>query len=279
MANLGRMTTANRGAEVLAFCEGMLYAGAFMSAHISVYDPQQPCSFGTETGNNPRDIGPIQYEQNRVSSMEVGPDCNLWIASAPQNCLYGGALTRLLPEPMQTTVWRDIITDQSVTSLAMDPKHELVWAGTEIDGGPGTVPRATEAVLFAFHPYLEEKVFECVPLPGEPGLAALELGSDWLVYGAARDTPEMFVFDPESRTVVARGRLPDRIRPEAMQLGKDGCVYGMAQETFFRIHPRSHRVETLGRCHGATYGLALIGTDVYFARGPVLCVGHLPAGR
>lgn len=76
--------------------------------------------------------------------------------------------------------------------------------------------------------------------------------------------------------MVSRLQLPGRVQMEALQLGEDGALYGMADDSFFRLPPGGQSVEVLGRYPGATRGFALIGRDIYFGRGPTLCVGHLP---
>jgi len=275
IVGLGQPTQATGEVYSYAHLDGVLYMAAYGAVCITVYDPREPWNFGTEPGSNPRDLGPLGEEQNRPHSFEVGPDGDLWVASRPAYGKWGGALTRLLPSTLERTIWRDIVPDQSVISLAADPERGLLWVGTDIGGGRGTQPRATEAVLFAFDPATEQKVFECVPLPGEYGIMALAMGSDGLLYGAAHETPDLFVFDPQSREVLRRLALPGRVQMEALEVGEDGALYGMAEESFFRIPPGGEAVEVLGSYPGATRGFALIGTDVYFGAGPVLCVGRL----
>ncbi len=275
MENLGQPTRATGEIYAITHFDGVVYLAAYGSVYMTVYDPREPWNFGTEPDCNPRDIGPLGYEQNRPHSIQPGPDGNIWIASRPEYGKWGGALSRLVPGTLERTVWRDLVSDQSVISLAMDAEGGLIWVGTDIGGGRGTQPRATEAVLFAFDPATEQKVFECVPLPGEYGIMALEMGSNGIIYGAAHESGEMFVFDPERREVVARMTLPGRVQMEALQVGENGWMYGMAGESFFRISPEDHTVEVLGSYPGANRGFALIGSDIYFGKGPVLCVGHV----
>jgi hypothetical protein len=275
MRNLGQPTQATGEVYSYAHLDGVLYMAAYGSVCVTVYDPRLPWDFGAEPGCNPRDLGPLGYEQNRPHSMQPGPDGNIWIASRPAYGKWGGALTRLMLGTLERTVWRDIVPDQSVISLAMDAERGLIWAGTDIGGGRGTQPRATEAVLFAFDPLAEEKVFECVPLPGEYGIMALETGSNGLIYGAAHESDEMFVFDPARREVIARMTAPGRVRMEALQVGEDGWMYGMAGESFFRISPEDNSVQVLGSYPGANRGFAGIGRDIYFGKGPTLCVAHM----
>jgi len=275
--DFGRPTQATGEVYAFTHLDGVVYMAAYGSVCITVYDPRESWDFGTEPGSNPRDLGPLGEDQNRPHSMEAGPDGKIWIASRPSYGNWGGALSRLVPGSLEKTIWRDIVPDHSVISLAMDPERGLIWAGTDIGGGRGTRPKPTaiEAVLFAFDPATEQKVFECVPLPGEYGIMALAMGGDGLIYGAAHETPDIFVFDPARREVVGRLQAPGRVLMEALQLGDDGCVYGMAREGFFRIPPGGETVEMLGSYPGATRGFALIGRDIYFGAGPTLVVGHV----
>jgi len=73
----------------------------------------------------------------------------------------------------------------------------------------------------------------------------------------------------------ARLQAPDQVRMEALQVGDDGYLHAMAGESFFRTDPADHGLETPGSYPGANRGFALIGRDIYFGKGPTLCVGHL----
>ncbi len=74
-----------------------------------------------------------------------------------------------------------------------------------IRGGNGTQPRAKEAALFLWDTAKRRKVFECVPVPGEPDIWNLAAGNDGLVYGTAGQT--LFAFDPETRAMVRNTTL------------------------------------------------------------------------
>jgi len=272
--NLGRLVAANGEVYSFAPLDDKLYIAAYTGTTLSVYDPTKPIDFGPEADNNPIDLGQLGEQQNRPTSMQPGFDGNIWIASRPTYGTWGGALSRLKPGSFEKTIWRNIVPDQSVITLAMDEKRGLIWCTTDIGGGGGTTPKAEEAVLFAFDVEAEEKVFECVPVPGAYGIAALEMGSDGMLYGAAKAT--IFVFDPRQREVVTTLEAPGNVHMEALQVGDDGWMYGMAGQSFFRISPDDHTLEVLGNYPGASCGFALVGRDIYFGKGPMLCVGHLP---
>jgi len=275
LTNLGRCSEA--GGEVYSFAhlDGKLYISAYGAVHRSVYDPGRPYHFGADPRDNPRALGRLGHEQNRPHSTEPGFDGNIWIASRPAYGKYGGALSRLAPGTYATTVWRNLIPEQSIIALAMDPAQGLIWCGTDIGGGRGTKPRAREAVLFAFDPKRETVAWQCVPCAKAHGVTALALGSNGLLYGARDDAPEMFVFDTTRRQVAARLQVPGTVHMEALQLGDDRCLYGMAGDTFFRIRPEDHAVVVLGRCPGATRGFALVGRTIYFAKGRTMMAGHI----
>ncbi len=274
LVNLGQGVNATGEVYSFARLDGKLYIAAYPGAALSVYDPSKPYNFGADPQvNNPVDLGRLGEEQNRPTSMEVGFDGNIWIASRPAYGTWGGALSRLQPDTFKKTIWRNIVPDQSVVSLAMDPAQGLVWAATDIRGGGGTTPKAKEAVLFAFDVNREEKVFECVPVPGVTCIAALQMGSDGLLYGSAGSI--VFIFDPRARKLVRTVEVPGAVHMEALQVGDDGWLYGMGGDSFFRISPTDHHVEILGSYPGATCGFALVGRDIYFGAGVKLCVGHL----
>jgi hypothetical protein len=275
LTNLGRCSEATGEIYSFAHHEGKLYLSAYGSVHRSVYDPTKAYHFGKQPTDNPRALGSIGHEQNRPHSTEVGFDGNIWTASRPAYGKYGGALSRLTPDTDATKVWRDLVPDQSLISLAMDAEQGLVWCGTDIGGGRGTKPKAAEAVLFAFDPGTETVVFTCVPFPDAHGITALAFGSNGLLYCARDDGSDVAVFDTVQRRVIARLKAPGTVRMEALQLGDDGVLYGMAGDTFFRIAPKDHTVTVLGSYPGATRGFALVGKTIFFAEGHTLMAARI----
>ena len=275
LTNLGRCSAASGEVYSFAHLNGKLYIAAYGAAHRSVYDPDRSYHFGSDPIDNPRALGPVGHEQNRPHSTEPGFDGNIWTASRPAYGKYGGALSRMVPGTHVTTVWRNLIPEQSIIALAMDAVQGLIWCGTDIGGGRGTKPKAREAVLFAFDPKKEEVVWQCVPCANAHGITALAMGSNGLLYGARDDAPELFIFDTQRRQVLARLHVSGIVHMEALQLGNDRCLYGMAGDTFFRLRPEDHDVVVLGRCSGATRGFALVDQTVYFAKGRTLMAGHI----
>ena len=73
--------------------------------------------------------------------------------------------------------------------------------GTTINGGSGTRPRVSQAVLFLWDYEREEKVWEGTLDRRISAINALVVGEDGLLYGTALgdEGPVLFAFDPVSR--------------------------------------------------------------------------------
>jgi outer membrane protein assembly factor BamB len=273
MTDLERVV--NTDGEVYSFShyQGKLYTAAYTHGTLSVYDPTKPFSMGTTPESNPIDLGHLGNGQDRPQAMKVGFDGSIWIASFPDYGKLGGALNRLTPGTWEKKMWEGLVPDQAPISLAMDEVHKLIWSGTTVGGGGGAVSTAKEAVLFAFDPATAKKVFECVPVPGVGSIQALVMAGNKMLYGAAGDT--LFVFDPVQRKVTATLAAPGSVQMDALQNGNDGWVYGMGGESFFRVNPADNSLQVLGSYAGASAGFAVMGRDIYFGKGPILCVGHV----
>jgi len=59
-----------------------------------------------------------------------------------------------------------VITNQSIVSLAWEPRSGLIFGGSGNYGGGGTTSVEKEAKFFAFDPKKRQKVFETALAPG-----------------------------------------------------------------------------------------------------------------
>ena len=253
-----------------------LYVGAYGAANLSVYDTTAEVNFPT----NPDNFGTIGSNQNRPHSMDV-LGLNLWVGTRPDNGLLGGAISKVVLSSQAITAYRftgtpahdsgGAIADHSVISVAADSVRTRVWCGTDIKGGASVTPTATDAKLFSFDPSLAQVDYSGTPMVGVDSINALCVANDTdVLYVASGDSTACVVFDMATETVTTTITLPDICRTNAMQLHTvDNHVYGMADQTFFRIVPTTHAVETLGTTTGADRGFALIpGRDeMYYSDG------------
>lgn len=224
--------------ESVASVNGKLYIGTYGNARVHEYDPTAPW-----TSTNPRRVAElVSHGQDRPFAM-VGVDAlsKLYVGSVPDYGSLSGALTVYDVATRQSQVFKDIVHNQGVVSLAY--KDGLIYGGTTIYGGLGTSgPSETEGKLFIFDTATNAKLFEIVPVPGRKVVSGLLAGPDGMIWGVAEDT--IFKLDPQTRQIVYTGAKLGRYGTSTvwvdafLELGKDGNVYGTnRQKTLFMIKP------------------------------------------
>jgi hypothetical protein len=144
--------------------------------------------------------------------------------------------------------------------------------GTSISGGSGTQPRVSQAQLFLWDFRRELKLWEGTldrPVSAFNALLALPSGQ-LLGTVVGGDKPELFVFDPASRTFVRRMDTPPGTPLDlGLQIGPDGAVYGFTSQRIYRLDPQNWNLAEIS--HG-TYAVAgpIIGSEIYYSVGPRL---------
>src|ERR1035441_10916293 len=87
----------------------------------------------------------------RPRGMIRGPGGLIYIGSEPPYGQLGGALGVWDPRQNKTIEnYRNLITNQSIVSLAYEPKSGLIFGGSAVWGGGGTRATEKEARVFAF---------------------------------------------------------------------------------------------------------------------------------
>ncbi|MFH1921100.1 MAG: hypothetical protein ABIP48_14625 [Planctomycetota bacterium] len=269
LVDLGQCSDASGEAYSMASLDGKIYISAYGSAHLSVYDPAKPYRFGHEPDANPRGLGRIDDISCRPRSTLAGPLGRVWLASIPDYGRWGGPLSSYDPATGEKKAYYRIFGDGSCYTLAHLEREGLIAVGTSISGGSGTQAKVDQAVLFLWDYKAEEKAWEGTMDRPISAFNALVVGSDGRLYGTVHGgkTPEIFVFDPQSREFTDRLALPDGAPLDlGLQNGPDGKVYGFTSHTIYRLDPASPAVEEVVRQNGA-FGIAgpILGDDVYFA--------------
>ena len=162
----------------------------------------------------------------------------LVIGTVPKYGYLGGALVIFDLESGEREVYWNVVDQQSVT--AVTSKDGLIYGGTNVWGGLGVDPTATEAKLFAWDIANKEKVFEIVPVPGKRAITDLIAAPDGNIWGVAEGT--LFIFDPVTRQIIHTQKLATLTynsavwRDAQLQIGTDGNVYGVLNKEFFVIN-------------------------------------------
>ncbi|WBQ07756.1 hypothetical protein [Kribbella sp. CA-293567] len=233
-----------------------LYVGIYPYGRLSAWDPNQP-----ESPTNPRVLFSLVDSdlQNRPVSVVPAGD-RVYLGTTPAYGEYGGALTVYTISTGTVAVHRNIVADQTIASVL--PVGSAVWAGSSIESGQGTEPRATEAHLVKVDPATGAVTKDVVPVPGAISITELSLGSDGNVWGLADGT--VFVADPTTGEVIRRIPVFNARTGAAdgAMSWRDGYLYSVAGGRLFMIDSLSG-ANTVLRDRGL-YRLTQAPTGLYY---------------
>ena len=277
LTNLGKASIATGEVYSMGALDGKLYLCSYPEARLSVYDPSKPLRFGDNEDANPRDLGPMGGELYRPRAMVTGPHGNVYIGGYPDYGLLGGAVSVYDPKKNEKRVYRHVVQNQSIASLAYIDKSDLIAAGSSVRGGTGTRAVEKEAKLILWDPKEEKKVLEIVPVPKVKTILSLAVAVDGMLYGIT-DNEKVFVFDPERREVKKILDLGFKEPGEvSLQLGPDLKLYGLAKEAIFSIDPRNDQVSLVAKPAVPIHsGMAMLGRKIYFGSGAHLWEFEIP---
>ena len=274
--NLGKASMADGEVYSMGTVDGKLYFCSYPEARLSVFDPNKPLRFGASGDANPRDLGPMGGELYRPRAMVAGPHGNVYIGGYPDYGLLGGAISVFDAKKNEKRVYRNIIQNQSIASLAYIDKLDLMAAGGSVRGGTGTRAVEKEARLILWDPKDEKKIFEIVPVSEAKTILSLA-AADGMLYGIT-DNEKVFVFDPEKKEikkVLALGfKEPGEV---SLQLGPDSRLYGLAKEAIFLIDPRNDQISLVAKPTVPIHsGMAILGRKIFFGSGANLWEFEIP---
>jgi streptogramin lyase len=281
LIDLGPCSLSAGEAYSMANLDGKMYLSSYPAARLSVYDPSQGYRFGEAPGDNPRDLGRIDDISYRPRSTLAGPLGRVWLASIPDYGRWGGPLSYYDPRTGEKKAYYRIVGDGSCYTLAHLEAQELIAVGTSTSGGSGTQPKVEQAVLFLWDYRDEKKVWEGTLDRPVSVINALLAGPDGRLYGTVRGgdvPPELFVFDPGSRTFTHRIALPEGGPLDlGLQNGPDGQIYGFTSSCLYRLDPATLKVEEVMRLggDGRTIAGPIRGDSIYFAQGHRLMAAKL----
>ncbi len=277
IVNLGKASHATGEIYSMASYDGKLYLCSYPEARLSIYDPKKPLRFGDQEDSNPRDLGPMGGELYRPRTMVTGPHGNVYIGGYPDYGLLGGAIGVYDPKKNEKRVYRHIVQNQSIASLAYIDKLDLIAAGSSVRGGTGTHAVEKEAKLMLWDPKEEKKIFEMTPVPEAKTILSLAVTVDGMLYGIT-DHEKVFIFDPEKREVKKIFDLGFKAPREiSLQLGPDLRLYGLAKEAIFFIDPVNGEVSLVVKPSVPIHsGMAILGQKIYFGSGANLYEFEIP---
>jgi len=169
--------------------------------------------------------------------MIYGPGGLIYVGSEPPYGQLGGAIGVWDPTQNRTIEnYRHVITNQSIVSLAWEPKSGLIFGGSGNYGGGGTTSVEKEAKFFAFDPKKRQKVFETALAPGARNYSAT-FAANGKVFTTVGD--KLFVFDPGSRKVLQTVQLTGAQVEISLGQLPDGRLVGLTSGSVYVLDPES----------------------------------------
>jgi hypothetical protein len=274
LVDLGKASSAGGEAYSMANLAGKIYISAYTGATLSVYDPAKPYAFGNTEDSNPRDLGRMDKISYRPRSTLAGPLGRVWVASVPDYGMWGGPLSWYDPATGEKKAYYDIVGDASCYTLAYLAAPDIIAVGTTIQGGSGTTPKVSQAVLFLWDYRNEKKAWEgTLDRPVESFNALLALPNGKLLGTVTgSEKPELFLFNPETKAFEKRAGLPAGAPLDlGLTLGPDGQAYGFTKSCLYRLNPDTLEVtEFLREEDGFDIAGPILGNDIYYGKGPAL---------
>jgi hypothetical protein len=265
--------------DILALPSGGLLQSSYTHAALDWFDPTAPLQKGT----NPKSVAKLStHDQERIHKLTFGPDGNVYFGTIPTKGKLGGVLGRYTPGDHSVTVWRDLLTDESLMDTAPVPETGEVFAAGSTRGGTSAIPSKTEAHALLWNCAEEVVSWTGEPVPGASEyLRAVRVDSGRIVGLAwtSRDGDRMlhyYVFDPIGRKTLHSAKLPTRGGPHLPYLCdtplSTGEVLGIAGDMLYAVDPQSGTVRVLVR-HASlshAHGMAHHAGCLYYGAGPDL---------
>ncbi len=261
--------------SVLEYEHG-LYLCYYGGAVMNLYDPAKPFwRFGSSPDSNPISFGGVGDGHLRPRAMIRGTSGLIYVGSEPPYGQLGGAMGVWDPQQNRTIEnYRNLITNQSIASLALDAKSGLIFGGSAIYGGGGTRPVAKEAKFFAFDPQRKQKVFEAALVPG-----AVKYPATVVVQGKVFTTlgDKLLVFDPRTLKVERTLMLPGAQMDISLGLSRSGQLIGLTSKGVYGVDPEKMEMALMANAPvPVNCGFALVDDAVYFGSKAELWRYRLP---
>ncbi|HWD78900.1 MAG TPA: hypothetical protein VG497_08460 [Kribbella sp.] len=242
----GKSTVTTRQGQVEGWAwdgHGKMYVGIYPYGRLSLWDPTQP-----DSPTNPKELFSLVDSDHQNRPVAVVPDGDhVYVGTTPAYGEYGGALTVYDVPTGAHTVYRNLVTDQTIASIVPDGND--VWLGSSIEGGQGTEPKASEAHLVKVDPATGQLLTDIVPVPGAASINELITGPDGNIWGLA----DGIVFAVDPATGAVQRLLPVFSGFTGSQDGalswRDGYLYGVTGGRLFVLDILSGQTTVL-RDHG-----------------------------
>lgn len=245
--------------------DGDLYLGSYTRANLYRYDP----SATWDSSTNPRYLGSLEnLDQDRPFAWtSVGS--KVAFGTVPSYGKLGGALGLYDPADGSLRTHRDIVPGQSIVSLAA--AGSVIYGGTSIFGGLGSVPTATNAKLFAWDSATGQMRWQVDLDPKAQAITSVIVGPDgklWVI-----DYGTLYEVDPADGTILRQTQLVPHAWNGAslwvsahLEFDAQGRLYALSGGNLFEVDTATLAARKL--TSGITiYAFARDGRDLYYGRG------------
>ncbi len=276
LTNMGPVT---RGSiqiyDLLSHGKGM-FISSYTGGYIEYFDPKRPLS-----ADNPRLVAHLHKRDNqeRPVQLTLAHDGRIYSPTAPIKGYVGGTLVQIDPVNMTSVTFRDLIPDQSYTSVTSVPETGEIFVTSSISGGSSALPTEKEAWVFLWDTQTKKVSYKTRPIAGATNYSTAVRASNGNIYGFSRN--HFYVFDPVKREVIFRGEVTGRTKPANTNMivselpGPDGLIYVIDPVTgnLVAIDPTDHRVNILAQDNslkGARFAEVRADGYLYYPNGSSL---------
>ena len=249
--DLGVLTTGKIEVYDYLSHERGMFMSSYTGGHIDFY----PAGKEWITKNRKHIVNLHDTEnQERLRQLMLGPDGMVYCPSGPLKGMLGGRLTRINPETLEVTSYKDteLIKHQSYVSATAVPETNELFITSSTSGGTGARPTAGEAFVFLWDTQTESVSFRAQPLPGARSYGKAARAANGIIYGFSGS--RYYAFDPLERKTVFTGILerPAGSGNNTVLLceypAPDGFIYGVDAVLghIVMINPADHRISVLG---------------------------------
>ncbi len=249
--DLGVITTGRiQVYDYLSHKRGM-FMSSYTGGHIDFYPSDKEL-----TVKNRKHVVDLHTTENqeRLRQLMEGPDGMIYCPSGPLKGMLGGRLTRINPETLEVTSYRDtgLIEHQSYVSATAVPETSELFITSSTAGGTGARPITTEAFVFLWNTQTESVSFRTQPLKGASAYGKAARAPNGIIYGFSGN--RYYAFDPIQRKTVFTGVLerPGGSANNHVLLSEfpapDGLIYGVdaVLGNLVVIDPADHRISVRG---------------------------------
>jgi len=233
--------------DILSHGKGM-FMSSYTGGYIDYYEPNEP-----KSDHNPRPVAHLHASDNqeRPVQLTLGPDGMIYSPTVPLKGHLGGVIAQVDPNTFTTTTFRDLIHNQSFTSVTAVPETGELFITSSIAGGSSAVPTEKEAYVFLWDTRTRKITYKAQPIANTTGYSTAVRAPKGIIYGFSGN--QYYAFDPIKRQVVYRGEVPGRDKPSTRNIvvsespGPDGLLYAVDNiaGNIVSLDPKTHRVRIL----------------------------------